>query len=90
MITEAMTVNSIVKIHPEARAIFQRFKIDCGTDGISSLDELCWWRGIEVEGLLQALQEERVPWPAPADRWETGQDSKRVEPGLRQCLYQGV
>ena len=51
-ITEAMTVNSIVKIHPEVRAIFQRFKIDCGTDGISCLDELCWWRGIEVEGLL--------------------------------------
>ena len=77
MITEAMSVNNIVKTHPEAQAIFQRFRIDCGTDGISYLDELCWWRGIEVEGLLQTLQEERVPW----QRLQTG--GKRL--GLETC-----
>jgi len=56
-ITETMTVNHILRMWPEARAVLGRFKIDCGADGILCLDELCWWRGLDVEAILRALQQ---------------------------------
>ena len=57
MITEIMTVNHIVRMWPEARTVFMRFKIDCEADGISCLDELAWWRGINLNTLLEALRQ---------------------------------
>jgi len=57
MITEAMTVNSILRAWPEARAVFRLFEIDCEADGILCLDELAWWRGIDLAVFLEALRE---------------------------------
>lgn len=57
VITETMTVNHILRMWPEARAVLGRFKIGCEADGILCLDELCWWRGLDVEAILQALQQ---------------------------------
>ena len=57
MITETMTVNHILRMWPEARAVLGRLKIDCEADGILCLDELCWWRGLDVEALLEALRQ---------------------------------
>lgn len=57
MITETMTVNHVVRMWPEARAVFRAFKIDCEADGILCLDELCWWRGLDVAVLLEALRQ---------------------------------
>lgn len=57
MITETMTVNAILRAWPEARAVFRLFEIDCGADGSDFLDELCWWRGLDVAALLRALQQ---------------------------------
>ena len=57
MITETMTVNHILRIRPEARAVFRAFKIDCEADGSCFLDELCWWRGLDVAVVLEALRQ---------------------------------
>jgi len=57
MITERMTVNYVVRAHPGAQAIFQTFNIDWTVDGDCFLDELCWWRGLDVEAILRALQQ---------------------------------
>ena len=55
VITEAMTVNHVLKTHPRAREIFQAFQIDCDADGLHCLDELYWRRGIDVQTLLHVL-----------------------------------
>ena len=57
IITETMTVNHVVRMWPEARAVFRAFKIDCEADGILCLDELCWWRGLDVAVVLEALRQ---------------------------------
>lgn len=57
MITEALTVNHIVRMFPETGVVFRAFKIDCEADGISCLDELCWWRGLDVAVVLEALRQ---------------------------------
>ena len=54
-ITEDMTVNHVLQLHPFARDIFRAFQIDCAVDGCHHLDELYWRRGIDVERLLEAL-----------------------------------
>jgi len=56
-ITETMTVNHILRIHPRAREVFQTFHVDCDADGCHCLDELYWRRGIDVAALLHELNE---------------------------------
>lgn len=65
--TEEMTVNHVLRVHPEAREVFRTFQVDCDADGFHCLDELYWRRGIDVAALLRALnqaetacEEERV------------------------------
>lgn len=55
LITQTMTVNYVLKIHPQAREIFQAFKVDWEIDGCHCLDELYWRRGVQVDALVQAL-----------------------------------
>ena len=55
--TETMTVNHILRMWPEARAVLGRFKLGCEADGILCLDELCWWRGLDVAVVLEALRQ---------------------------------
>jgi iron-sulfur cluster repair protein YtfE (RIC family) len=55
VMTQAMTVNHVLKVHPKAREIFRQFHIDPESDGCHCLDELRWRRGIDVEQLLSAL-----------------------------------
>ena len=55
LITETMTVNHVLYMHPQAWEIFQAFKIDPAYDGLHCLDELYWRRGIDVAALLRAL-----------------------------------
>jgi len=57
LITEAMTVNHILHVHPKARGIFRAFKVDCECDGLHCLDELYWRRGIDVAALLRRLNQ---------------------------------
>ncbi len=57
MITEAMTVNALLKVYPWAGLVFRTFKIDWEVDGSYSLDELCWWRGIDLNALVAALRQ---------------------------------
>ena len=57
MITERMTVNYVVRVHPGAQAIFLAFNIDRTVDGDCFLDELCWWRGLDVAVVLEALRQ---------------------------------
>lgn len=56
MITEMMTVNHILRMWPEARPVFGIFGIDREVDGSCFLDELCWWRGLDVQVLVAALR----------------------------------
>ena len=57
MITEAMTVNALLKLYPWAGLVFRTFKIDWEVDGSDYLDELCWRRGIDLNALLAALRQ---------------------------------
>mgnify|MGYP001603036910 FL=1 len=57
LITETMTVNHILRIHPKARGIFLAFKVDGEGDGLHCLDELYWRRGIDVAALLRQLNQ---------------------------------
>lgn len=57
LITEAMTVNHVLKVHPKAREIFEAFKVDCDADGCHCLEELYWRRGIDVKALLDTLNQ---------------------------------
>jgi iron-sulfur cluster repair protein YtfE (RIC family) len=57
LITETMTVNHILHLHPKARGIFRAFKVDCECDGLHCLDELYWRRGIDVTALLRQLNQ---------------------------------
>jgi hypothetical protein len=56
-ITETMTVNAILRTWPEARMVFRAFAIDCDADGSCFLDELCWWRGLDLHALVAALRQ---------------------------------
>jgi len=59
MTTETMTVNGVVRCQPDVQPIFKTFWIDWTVDGDCFLDELCWWRGLDVEAILRALQQAR-------------------------------
>lgn len=52
-----MTVNHVLRVHPGARAIFERFQVDWQLDGHHCLDELYWRRGVDGEALLAALNQ---------------------------------
>ena len=91
MITETMTVNAILKTWPEAHAVFRAFKIDCEADGSCFLDELCWWRGLDLHVLLAALRrvEHRQvvdrAMPQPARAMGGGGLWQRERKGERAC-----
>ena len=55
LITESMTVNHVLKIHPRAQEIFRTFQVDVEADGCHCLDELYWRRGVDAAALLDAL-----------------------------------
>ena len=57
LITETMTVNHILRLHPKVRGIFRAFKVDCECDGLHGLDELYWRRGLDVAALLRQLNQ---------------------------------
>ena len=57
IITQEMTVNHVLRAHPDTRAIFEAFHVDCEMDGLSCLDELYWRRGADLQALLQALNQ---------------------------------
>ena len=68
-ITPEMTVNHVLRVRPEARAIFERFQVDWEVDGHHCLDELYWRRGVDGEALLQALnQSTKAPHLSPSAR----------------------
>ena len=54
-IIPTMTVNHVLKVHPNARPILEAFHVHCETDGLDCLDELEWYRGIDVAALLEVL-----------------------------------
>lgn len=70
MITETMTVNAIMRTWPEARVVFRAFQIDCEADGSGFLDELCWWRGLDVAVVIDALRHVQRVGVAGLEKWE--------------------
>jgi PAS domain-containing protein len=68
-----MTVNHVLRVHPLARAVFRAFDIDCADEGCSSVEELAWRRGVDVEALLLALNQSlgagRAASPVPGLAW---------------------
>lgn len=57
VMTETMTVNYVLSLHPKAKEVFQAFHIDCEVDGCHCLDELYWRHGIDVVALLRTLND---------------------------------
>jgi len=55
VITETMTVNHVLHVHPQTREVFRAFKVNWEADGCHCLDELCWRRGVDVAALLREL-----------------------------------
>ena len=74
-IREEMTVNHVLRIHPLAREILRIFHVDCEMDGCACLEELAWKRGVDVEGLVlalnQAAEQSSVPVPVLDLLWKT-------------------
>lgn len=58
VITSDLTVNHVLRDYPATREIFRAFGVEPILDGLHCLDELYWRRGIEIEGLLDALNQE--------------------------------
>ena len=78
---ECMTVNRVVREHPETRAVFDRLFINLPLEGCACLDEVAWRHGVESEELLARLEQAVLPGRPPVR--DKGATSKRVVCGCR-------
>ncbi|MBI2093367.1 MAG: hypothetical protein HYT88_01390 [Candidatus Omnitrophica bacterium] len=66
-IEKQTTVNHLLRVHPDSRAIFDFFHIDPQKDGDFSLEEVAWYRGLDEETLrfvlVQSLGQKLPPPP---------------------------
>lgn len=55
MIPKDVTVNALIRAHPELADVLTAFGVDAQWDGCATLEEAAWYRGVSVDGLLAAL-----------------------------------
>ncbi len=55
-LTETMTVNRVLREHPETKTVFERFRIDVMYEGYDCLDEVAWRRRLSAEQFLALLE----------------------------------
>ena len=51
-----MTINTILRNHPEARVVLRRFHLETEWAGTEPLEQAAWYRGVEVEEILKELK----------------------------------
>ncbi len=54
-VTEDMTINDVIKKHPQSIAVFNEFRVDSCCGGGQSIKMTATTDGVNVEALLQAL-----------------------------------
>ena len=57
VITKDMTINDVIKKHPQTIAVFNKFRVDSCCGGGQAIEKTAMVDGVDVEGLLQALNE---------------------------------
>ncbi len=55
-LSETMTVNRVLRDHPETQTIFSQFLINSHVEGCDFLDEVAWRHGMESRDLLDHLE----------------------------------
>jgi len=56
-ITRDMVINDVIKKHPQTIKVFNDYKVDSCCGGGASIETTAKRDGIDVEGLLKALNE---------------------------------
>ncbi len=57
VITRDMTINGVIKKYPQTIAVFNKFRVDSCCGGGQAIEKTATADGVDIEGLLQALNE---------------------------------
>ena len=52
-----MTINDVIKKYPQTIAVFNKFRVDSCCGGGQAIEKTAMADGVDIEGLLQALNE---------------------------------
>ena len=55
IIIKEMTINHILSNHPELYPVLRRFHLENDWAGTEPLEQAAWYRGVEVEPILEAF-----------------------------------
>lgn len=55
MIAKEMTVNHILREHPQTLRVLRQFHLEAEWAGTEPLEQAAWYRGLDVEELVKAL-----------------------------------
>ena len=83
-LTATMSMNAILRRHPQTASVFHELQIDRWREGYESLDELAWRCGLDSSQVLkrlQAIAEVFSPSPPHVKRRRTAMDPGRLAPG---------
>ncbi len=61
IITKEMTINQIIREHPEVTGVFNKFKVDSCCGGARTLEQTAKDDKIDLDALLGALNEASSP-----------------------------
>jgi regulator of cell morphogenesis and NO signaling len=56
MITDTMTLNEAIRLHPETVAVFNEFRLDACCGGAATIAEAAARHGAPLDELLRALE----------------------------------